>query len=85
MAKLNIDWLEVFVQIHKTKSVSRAAAQLGMEQATASIALNKLRQYFDDRLFVRTADGMIPTPRAQAIYPELLEALARVEAARGKP
>ena len=85
MAKLNIDWLEVFVQIHKTKSVSRAAAQLGMEQATASIALNKLRQYFDDRLFVRTAEGMIPTPRAQAIYPELLEALARVEAARGKP
>jgi DNA-binding transcriptional LysR family regulator len=85
MAKLNIDWLEVFVQIHKTRSVSRAASQLGMEQATASIALNKLRDYFDDRLFVRTADGMIPTPRAEAIYPELLESLARIEAARGKP
>ena len=85
MAKLNMDWLEVFVQIHKTKSVSRAASQLGIEQATASIALNKLRQYFDDRLFVRTADGMIPTPRAQAIYPELIEALTRIESARGKP
>lgn len=85
MAKLSVDWLEVFVQIYKTKSVTRAASRLGMEQANASIALNKLRQHFDDRLFVRTAEGMIPTPRSQIIYPELLEALARIDAARGKP
>jgi DNA-binding transcriptional LysR family regulator len=85
MAKLNLDWLEVFVQIYKTQSVSRAASQLGMEQASASIALNKLRQHFDDRLFVRTAEGMVPTPRAQIIYPDLQEALVKIETARGKP
>jgi DNA-binding transcriptional LysR family regulator len=85
MAKLNLDGLEVFVQIYKTQSVSRAAALLGMEQASASVALNKLRQHFDDRLFVRTAQGMSPTPRAQRIYPELLEALARIAAASGQP
>ena len=85
MAKLNLDWLEVFVQIFKTQSVTRAAALLGMEQASASIALNKLRQHFDDRLFIRTGEGMVPTPRAQSIYPELMEALARIETARGKP
>lgn len=85
MSKLNLDWLEVFVHIYKTQSVSRAAALLGMEQASASIALNKLRQNFGDRLFVRAAGGMAATPRAHSIYPELLEALARIEAARGKP
>jgi DNA-binding transcriptional LysR family regulator len=85
MAKLNLDWLEVFVQIYKTQSVTRAASLLGMEQASASIALNKLRQHFDDRLFIRIAQGMVPTPRAQSIYPELMEALARIETARGKP
>jgi DNA-binding transcriptional LysR family regulator len=85
MAKLDLGWLEVFVQIYKTKSVTRAASLLGMEQATASIALNKLRQHFDDRLFVRTADGMTPTPRAQSIYPDLHEALTRIETARGAP
>jgi DNA-binding transcriptional LysR family regulator len=85
MTKLKLDWLEVFVQIFKTQSVSRAAMQLGMEQASASIALNKLRQHFDDRLFVRTADGMVPTPRAQSIYPDLQEALARIDIARGMP
>jgi DNA-binding transcriptional LysR family regulator len=85
MAKLNLDGLEVFVQIYKTQSVSRAAALLGMEQANASVALSKLRQHFDDRLFVRTAQGMSPTPLAQSIYPELLEALARIAAASGQP
>jgi DNA-binding transcriptional LysR family regulator len=83
MAKLDLGWLEVFIHIYKTKSVTSAASQLGMEQASASIALNKLRQHFDDRLFVRTAEGMVPTPRAQSIYPDLHEALARIEAARG--
>ena len=85
MAKLDLDWLGVFVEIYKTQSVSRAAALLGMEQASASIALNKLRRHFDDRLFTRTSLGMEPTPRAQAIYPELLEALHRIEKARGTP
>jgi len=83
--KLHLDGLEVFVQIYQMQSVSRAAAALGMEQASASIALGKLRQHFGDPLFVRTFGGMQPTPRAQSIYPHLQEALARIDAARGKP
>jgi DNA-binding transcriptional LysR family regulator len=85
MAKLNLDWIDVFVQIYKTKNVTRAAASLGIEQASASIALSKLRQHFDDALFVRTAAGMMPTPRAQTIYPDLQEALARIDKTRSKP
>ncbi len=71
MAKLDLDWLAVFVEVYKTQSVSRAAERLGMQQASASIALNKLRRHFDDRLFSRTSQGMEPTPRAQSIHPEL--------------
>jgi DNA-binding transcriptional LysR family regulator len=85
MAKLDLDWLGVFVEVYKTQNVSRAALALGMEQASASIALNKLRSHFDDRLFIRTSQGMEPTPRAQAIYPELSQALLHIETARGKP
>ncbi len=85
MAKLDLDWLGVFIEVYKTQSVSRAAVLLGMEQASASIALNKLRLHFDDRLFTRTSQGMEPTPRAEAIYPELLEALRRIDKARGTP
>jgi DNA-binding transcriptional LysR family regulator len=84
MAKLDLNWLSVFVEIYKTQNVSRAAVHLDMEQASASIALNKLRRHFDDPLFVRTSQGMAPTPRAQAIYPELEQALRHVDRARGK-
>ena len=83
MAKLDLDWLGVFVEVYKTQSVSRAAQCLGIEQASASIALNKLRRHFDDPLFCRTSAGMVPTPRAQTIYPDVLEALVRLEKARG--
>ena len=84
MAKLDVDWLGVFVEIYKTQSVSRAAERLGLEQASASIALGKLRRHFDDPLFTRTALGMVPTPRAQGMYPDIAEALTRIEQARGK-
>ena len=84
MAKLDLDWLGVFVEVYKTQNVSRAAQALGMEQASASIALNKLRSHFDDRLFIRTSQGMEPTPRAQAIYPGLVEAMRHIETARGR-
>jgi DNA-binding transcriptional LysR family regulator len=83
MAKLDLDWLGVFVEIYKTRSVSRAAQRLGIEQAGASIALGKLRRYFDDPLFSRTSQGMVPTPKAQAIYLDLAEVLARIEKASG--
>jgi DNA-binding transcriptional LysR family regulator len=83
MAKLDLDWLSVFVDIYKTQSVSRAAQALGMEQASASLVLTKLRRHFDDPLFCRTSAGMVPTPRAQTIYPDVLEALVRLEKARG--
>ena len=83
MAKLDLDWLSVFVEIYKTQSVSRAAQVLGMEQASASMVLAKLRKHFDDPLFCRIASGMAPTPRAQAIYPDVLEALSRLDKARG--
>ena len=70
MAKLDLEWLSIFDEIYKTGSVSRAADRLGIAQATASIALNKLRNHFGDPLFCRTSRGMEPTPHAQVIYPE---------------
>jgi DNA-binding transcriptional LysR family regulator len=78
MAKLDIDWLNVFVEVYKTHSVSRAADRLDMAQANASIALNKLRRHFADRLFTRTSRGMEPTPYAQHIYPEVAASVERL-------
>ena len=78
MAKLDLDWLKVFVEVYRTQSVSQAAERLGMAQASASVALAKLRRHFGDRLFARTSRGMEPTPHAQQIYPDVLDTVERL-------
>jgi len=83
MAGLDLDWIHVFDEVYQSGSVSKAAERLGLAQSAASTALNKLRHHFDDRLFTRTAQGMLPTPRAQELYPALREVLAQLEIARG--
>lgn len=83
MAKLDLEWLGIFVEVYQLQSVSKAAQRLQIPQANASIALNKLRRHFGDPLFTRTSRGMEPTPRAATIYPELHEALARIRKAQG--
>ena len=82
MARLDLEWLAVFDEIYRTGSVSRAAERLGIAQAAASTMLNKLRAHFDDRLFTRTAQGMLPTPHAQRIQPHLREVLAQIAQAQ---
>ena len=71
MAKLDIYWLGVFIEVHRTRSVSLAAERLGTAQARVSGVLSKLRRHFGDPLFVRTSRGMEPTPYADRIYPEV--------------
>lgn len=83
MAKLDLDWLRVFLAIHHTGSVTRAAEQLGLSQATASIMLGKLRRHFDDPLFVRTSTGMVPTPQAQQLHAGISAAVGQLDALAG--
>jgi DNA-binding transcriptional LysR family regulator len=77
MAKLDIDWLGVFIEIYKTRSVSEAADRLGMAQARASGVLTKLRRHFGDPLFARTSTGMEPTPYATGVYPDIVGCFER--------
>jgi len=83
MSRLDLEWLAVFDEVYKTGSVSKAADRLGVAQSAASTMLNKLRAHFDDRLFVRTAQGMQPTPYAQRLGGHVREVLAQLDQARG--
>lgn len=56
------------------RSVTRAAARRGVGQPAMSYALKRLRDAFDDELFVRVGAGMEPTARAL----DLAEPIARV-------
>jgi DNA-binding transcriptional LysR family regulator len=82
MASLDVEWIWVFDEIYKTLSVTNAADKLGITQGAASTALNRLRAYYDDQLFIRTSRGMRPTPRAVALHPVLHQVREDLEVAR---
>lgn len=65
--------------LHRTHSVTQAAALLGQSQPTLSIWLATLRRRLGDPLFVRTPAGMMPTPRAQALIGPVREALEALQ------
>lgn len=54
------------------RHVTRAAEKLGITQSAASHALGRLRDLFGDPLLVRGPRGaMTPTPRAEALAPQV--------------
>jgi len=58
--------LRVLVALLDHRGVSRAARVLNRSQPATSAALLRLRQHFEDPLFVRSGGSMQPTPRAEA-------------------
>ncbi|TAH41250.1 MAG: LysR family transcriptional regulator [Betaproteobacteria bacterium] len=83
MQNLDTRLLQVFDEIYKTRSVSRAADQLGLGQPVVSIALGKLRQHFGDPLFVRTSSGMDPTPLGEQLVRPIRTAIDALQVALG--
>ena len=81
LAAIDLKLLVVFDAVYAEGSVSRAAARLGMSQPALSNALNRLRLLLNDRLFLRTADGMRPTPRALEISGPIQSAMRQIEEA----
>ena len=67
MDKLNLNLLPIAFALYDERSVSRAARALGMSQPAVSMALRKLRAQFNDPLFIRSPNGVTPTPRAHAL------------------
>lgn len=53
--------------VHAHGSFSRAAESLGVTQSTVSYAIDRLRQTFDDPLFVRQSGTMVATERCEEV------------------
>ena len=75
----DVKLLRLFDQLHATGSVTRTAEALGLAQPTVSIGLAKLREQWGDPLFVRTPQGMLPTPRADALVATVREVLGGLQ------
>jgi DNA-binding transcriptional LysR family regulator len=77
----DLNLLIVFDAVMQERSVTRAGSRIGLSQPAMSHALNRLRYMLKDELFVRTPEGMIPTPRAEMLAQPLRNALSEMQLA----
>ena len=75
LRSLDLNLLTVFVAIYELGTVSGAADHLALSQSATSHALSRLREACRDDLFVRTRQGLSPTPVANEMYPAIKQAL----------
>lgn len=71
LRRLDGGLLLVFSELLRTRRASRVAERLGLSQPAVSHALNRLRDLFDDPLFVRRPHGFEPTRRAVELGPKI--------------
>lgn len=76
---LDLNLLKTLDVLLDERSVTRAAARLALTQPAVSGMLNRLRDYFDDPLFIRAPHGIVPTTRAQELATPVKRILADIE------
>ncbi|MEH2476790.1 DNA-binding transcriptional LysR family regulator [Nitrobacteraceae bacterium AZCC 2146] len=67
LGAIDLNLLVVFDAIMRERSVTRAGQRLSLSQPAMSHALTRLRHALKDELFVRSPNGMVPTPRAEQL------------------
>ena len=76
---LNGKLLRLFLVVYETQSVSKAAAELGLNQSTISYSLDKIRDALDDPLFIASGRGIAPTETAINLVPKVRQILIALE------
>ena len=72
---LDLNLLVVFNAIYTEGSLTKAGEIVGITQPAVSSALSKLRDYFDDQLFIRVGQGVQPTAKTENLIIHIREAL----------
>ncbi len=80
-ADIDMNLLVIFHEVFQHRQISAAARRLNLSQPTISNALARLRRTFGNELFVRTAQGMQPTPFAEQLSEPIAAALMNVRQA----
>ncbi|GGP70763.1 hypothetical protein GCM10009347_39770 [Shewanella algicola] len=73
LARLDLNLLITLQLLLQELSVSKAAKKLNVTPSTVSKSLSKLREWFDDPLFVKTPHGFSPTSLAISMEQELAD------------
>jgi LysR family transcriptional activator of mexEF-oprN operon len=81
LRKVDLQLLVVFESLMHERNLTRTAEKLFLGQPAISASLLRLRDFFNDPLFVRNGREMEPTPRALEIFRRLPSALDGVSQA----
>lgn len=71
LARIDLNLLVCLQVLAEELSVTRASSRLHLSQSAVSKSLAKLREQFDDPLFIRTSHGLKPTPKMLFLKPKL--------------
>jgi DNA-binding transcriptional LysR family regulator len=72
--------LAIFAAVVEERNYTRVAKRLGITQPSVSQSVFKLREIYNDPLFIREKLGVRPTEFALEIYPDIAEAIAKLDA-----
>ena len=75
---LDLNLLVVFDAMLEHQNVTKAGDSIKLSQPAMSAAVSRLRELFEDPLFVRTRQGMAPTPKAQALSPSVRQVVQTI-------
>lgn len=76
--------LAVFAAVVEEGKYTKVAKRLGITQPSVSQSVSKLRNIYNDPLFIREKLGVRPTAFALEIYPDIADAISRLDALSAK-
>lgn len=76
--------LKVFVTVANTKSISKAAKELGFTQSNVTLRIKQLEKNITYELFHRTNRGVVLTNEGEKFYPHAIDIIKKVEEATMK-
>lgn len=76
---LNLGDLDFLLDLYETGSLTETAANTDMSLSSASRTLKKLRNTFNDPLFLRSLPRLIPTTKTEALIPDVRMIMNRSE------
>ncbi len=77
--RLDLNLLHVFDTIYREGSLTRAAKALHLTQPAVSHSLSRLRDHFNDPLFTRQGNQMVPTPLARRFLESMRPGLTQIQ------
>ncbi|MET0657210.1 MAG: LysR family transcriptional regulator [Steroidobacteraceae bacterium] len=78
VSRVDLNLLVLFEAVLEEKHVARAAQRLHLSASAVSHGIRRLRQTFNDPLFLKHPKGVVPTARALAMAPDIAQILAHV-------